>query len=157
MRKSVLLSAAAMSLTGWLIPAAATAAGAQIQNESVVGDVVVNPCNGESITITSGTFQIVDHVTATPNGGFHVIAEGNAHGVQGRGTSGATYQAPGGFWVELNATPGAQVDTEVGVFNLIGQGSAPDFRQGGVLHITVDANGTVTASIDNGGSTCTSS
>jgi hypothetical protein len=155
MRKSVLLSAAAIGLTGWLIPAQATAGGAQVQNESVVGDVVVNPCNGEAITITSGTFQIVDQVTSTPSGGFHVIAEGNAHGVHGVGASGASYQAPGGFWVELNVTPGAQASTEVGVFNVIGQGSAPNFRQTGVLHITVDARGNVTAFIDSATQTCT--
>lgn len=157
MRIGMLLSAAAIGLTGWVIPATATAGGAQIQNESVVGDVLVNPCNGETVTITSGTFQIVDHVTATPSGGFHVIAEGNAHGVKGIGTSGASYQAPGGFWVELNVTPGAQVSTEVGVFYLIGQGTTPDFRQRGVLHITVDATGNVTASIDMASQTCTSS
>jgi hypothetical protein len=157
MRKGVLLGALVLGLIGWLIPATATASGAQIQNESVVGDVLVNPCNGESVTITSGTFQIVDQATATPGGGFHVIAEGNAHGVKGVGTSGASYQAPGGFWVELNVTPGAQVSTEVGVFNLIGQGSTPDFRQAGVLHITVDAAGNVTASIDNATQTCTGS
>jgi hypothetical protein len=157
MRKSVLLSAAAMGLTGWLIPATATADGAQIQHENVVGDVLVNPCNGETVTITSGTFQIVDQATATPSGGFHVIAEGTAQGVKGIGTSGTSYQAPGGFWIELNVTPGAQVSTEVGVLNLIGQGTAPDFRQRGVLHITVDAGGYVTASIDMSSQTCTGS
>jgi hypothetical protein len=157
MRRSILLSAAAMGLTGWLIPAAATAGEAQVQNVSVVGDVLVNPCNGETVTITHGTFQIVDKATATPSGGFHVIAEGNAHGVKGIGTSGASYQAPGGFWVELNVTPGAQVSTDVGLFNLIGQGTTPDFRQRGVFHITVDAGGNVTASIDTASQTCTGS
>lgn len=157
MRKGVLLSALALGLTGWLVPGTATAGGAQIQNESVVGDVLANPCNGETVTITSGTFQIVDHVTATSTGAFHVIAEGNAHGVQGVGTSGASYQAPGGFWVEMNVTPGAQVNTDVGVFNLIGQGSTPDFRSNGVLHVTVDANGRVTASIDTAAQTCAGS
>jgi hypothetical protein len=150
----MLLGAFALGLTGWLVPGTAAAGGAQIQNESVVGDVLVNPCNGETVTVTAGTFQIVDHVTATSSGAFHVIAQGNAHGVQGVGTSGASYQAPGGFWVEMNATPGAHVDTEVSVFNLIGQGSTPDFRSSGVLHVTVDANGNVTASIDHQTQTC---
>jgi hypothetical protein len=154
MRKGVLLGALVLGLTGWLIPATATASGAQIQNESVVGDVLVNPCNGESVTITSGTFQIVTHDTATSSGGFHLNVAGNAHGVKGVGTSGASYQAPGGFWVEMNATPGAQVSTEVGFLALIGQGGAPNFRDGGVLHVTVDANGNVTASIDQHTQTC---
>ena len=157
MRRSILLSAAAMGLTGWLIPGAATAGGAHVQNVSVVGDVLVNPCNGETVTITHGTFQIVDKATATPSGGFHVIAEGNAHGVKGIGSSGASYQAPGGFWIELNVTSGAQVSTEVALFKMIGQGAAPDFRQRGVLHITVDASGNVTASVDRASQTCTGS
>src|SRR4249919_1909846 len=117
MRKGVLLSALVLGLTAWLIPATASAGGAQIESENVVGDVLVNPCNGESVTITAGTFQVVTHETATSSGAFHVIAEGSAHGVKGIGTSGASYQAPGGFWAEMNVTPGAEVSTEVGVLN----------------------------------------
>jgi hypothetical protein len=83
-----------------------------------------------------------------------VIAEGNAHGVKGIGTSGASYQAPGGFWVEMNVTPGAQVDTEVGFLALIGQGGAPNFRDVGVLHVAVDAHGNVTTSVDHYIQTC---
>lgn len=155
MRKGVLLSALALGLTGWLVPGTATASGAQIEIEDVVGEVLVNPCNGEAVTITSGTFQVVAQEIATSGGGYHLTVAGNARGVRGVGTSGASYEAPGGFWVSLNVTPGAQVNTDVGVLNLIGQGDAPDFRSSGVLHVTVDANGRVTASIDNATQTCT--
>jgi len=46
-------------------------------------------------------------------------------------------------------TPGATTQTEVDVFNAIGQGSAPNFTVRGVVHTTVDANGNVTASVDH--------
>jgi hypothetical protein len=162
MKKGALLGALALALAlalsaaGWLMPGTASASGpAVIQNEDVTGATLVNPCNGDTVTITSGTFQIVVHETATSSGGYHLIVEGNAHGVKGVGTDGASYQAPGVFWTETNATPGAQVTTQVGVLNVIGGGDTPNFRSVGTLHLTVDGNGNVTAFIDHVTETCT--
>jgi hypothetical protein len=53
------------------------------------------------------------------------------------------------WWMEMNVTPGATTQTETDVFNVIGQGSAPNFTVRGVTHMTVNANGDVTASIDH--------
>jgi len=155
MKKIVVLSGLALGLAGWLAPGVASASnGAQIQVSDVIGETLVNPCNGETVTITSGTFQIVVHETAIP-GGYHLNIDGNARGVKGVSASGANYQVPGGFWTTTNATPGAQMSTDVGVFNLVGQAGAPNFRTFGVLHVTVTANGDVTASIDHQTATCT--
>jgi hypothetical protein len=49
----------------------------------------------------------------------------------------------------MNVTPGATTQTEVDVFNAIGQGSAPNFTVRAVVHTTLDANGNVTASVDH--------
>lgn len=42
----------------------------------------------------------------------------------------------------------ATTESNVGVLNVIGQGAAPDFRIRHLVHVTVDANGNVTGSID---------
>jgi hypothetical protein len=156
MRRALLLAALALGLTGSFVPAAAIAGGPPtITRDDVTGETFVNPCNGETVTLTSGTFQIVIHETATPSGGFHLIVEGNARGIKGVGTSGTTYQVPGGFWFELNVTPGAETTTLTEVFNLVGKGATPDFRVLGTFHVTVDANGNVTAFVDRDSETCT--
>jgi len=55
----------------------------------------------------------------------------------------------GGFRIEANLTPGATTSTEVDVFNVVGQGGAPNFTVRGVVHTTVNANGGVTALVDH--------
>ena len=91
MKKIVIRSGLVPGSAGWLAPGVASASdGAQIQVSDVTGETVVNPCNGETVTITSGTFQIVVHETAIP-GGYHLNVEGNARGVKGVSASGANY------------------------------------------------------------------
>jgi hypothetical protein len=130
-------------------PAGAAAAdGTTITRQSVVGETFT--CDGQVFTVTAGSFQVITHERLTPSGAYHVIVEGNAQGVKALGPTGATYQGPGGFWIEVNATPGATVATETDALHVIGQGSAPDFTVHGVVHTTVDANGNVTALVDHG-------
>jgi hypothetical protein len=130
------------------LPAVALAAGpTTIARQDMTGATVV--CNGGTLYVTSGTFQVVTKATATPSGGYHLIVEGNAQGVKARASDGATYQIPGGFWIEVNATPGAFTSTGTDVLNVIGQGSAPNFTVRGIVHTTVDANGNVTAFVDH--------
>jgi hypothetical protein len=126
---------------------AAAAGGTTITRQNVAGSTA--SCNDTVFTITSGVLQIAVHETQTPGGAYHLIVEGNAQGAQAVGPSGATYQLPGGFWAEMNLTPGATTQTETDVFQAIGQGGAPNFTVRGVLHTTVDANGNVTASVDH--------
>ena len=130
---------------------AAAAGGTTISRGDVTGDTVV--CNDTVLTVTSGFFQFVIHETLTPSGAYHLGIEANAQGVKAVAPTGATYQLPGGFWTEMNVTPGATTQTEVDVFNAIGPGSAPNFTVRAVLHTTVDANGNVTASVDHGTAT----
>jgi len=128
-------------------PASGAAGGATIIQTDETGSVVV--CDDGVLTVTSGSFQIATNETLTPSGAYHVILEGNAQGVKAVAPTGATYQLPGGFWMEMNMTPGATTQTETDVFNVIGQGSAPNFTVRGVTHTTVNANGDVTASVDH--------
>ncbi len=84
--------------------------GATITRQSVVGSTLT--CDGEVFNVTAGAFQIATHETLTPSGAYHVIVEGNAQGVKAVAPSGTTYRVPGGFWIEVNVTPGATVMTE---------------------------------------------
>jgi hypothetical protein len=128
-------------------PASGAAGGGTIIRTDETGSVVV--CDDGVLTVTSGSFQIATHETLTPSGAYHLILKGNAQGVKAVAPTGATYQLPGGFWMEMNVTPGATTQTETDVFNVIGQGSAPNFTVRGVTHTTVNANGDVTASVDH--------
>ena len=128
-------------------PAAGAAGGATIIRTDETGSVVV--CDDGVLTVTSGSFQIATHETLTPSGAYHLILKGNAQGVKAVAPTGATYQLPGGFRMEINATPGATVQNETDIFNVVGQGSAPNFTVRGVTHTTVNANGNVTASVDH--------
>jgi hypothetical protein len=126
---------------------AAAASGTTIHRFPEAGTTAV--CNDTVLTVTSGFLQIAVHETLTPSGAYHLGIELSAQGVKAVAPTGATYQLPGGMWTEMNVTPGATTQTTVGVFNAIGQGSAPNFTVRGVLHTTVDANGNVTASVDH--------
>ncbi|MGH3455305.1 MAG: hypothetical protein ACRDPQ_11070 [Nocardioidaceae bacterium] len=136
----------ALGLGVGMSPATAAGSGATITREDVTGDTIV--CGDETLTVISGSFQIVTREALTPSGAFHLIVEGNAQGVKAVSTSGASYQAPGGFWVAFNATPGATTNTSVGVLNVIGKGDAPDFRVRDIVHVTINANGVITAIVD---------
>ena len=145
----MLLLVPLVALLGVIATSSAAGAAASvvttINRQDVTGSTAV--CNDTVLTITSGVLKIVIHQTLTPSGAYHLGIEANAQGVQAVAPGGAAYQLPGGFWIEMNVTPGATTQTEVDVFNAIGQGSAPNFTVRGVVHTTVDANGNVTASV----------
>lgn len=126
---------------------AAASSGTTITRQPAAGSTAV--CNDTVLTVTSGFFRMATHETQTPSGAYHLTVEGNAQGVKAVAPTGATYQLPGGFWIEMNVTPGATTDTETSVFQAIGQGSAPNFTVHGVVHTTVNANGNVTVSVDH--------
>jgi len=126
---------------------AAASSGTTITRQDVTGSTAV--CNDTVLTVTSGVLKIVTHETLTPSGAYHLAVEANAQGVHAVAPTGAAYQLPGGFHIETNVTPGAATQTQVDVFNAIGQGSAPNFTVRGVVHTTVDANGNATASVDH--------
>lgn len=136
----------ALLVVAAIAAAASASGGASVTRQDVTGAAVL--CDNGLLTVTSGTFQIVVHETQTASGAHHLIVEGNAQGVQAVGPGGEMYLIPGGFWIELNVTPGATTSTETDVLNVIGQGGAPNFAARAVVHTTVDANGKVTAVVD---------
>jgi hypothetical protein len=115
-----------------------------------VSGVVFNPCNGENVF-----FNGVDHFTAhlTISGiGFHLDTHDNIH-VTATGDQGNSYEGNQEDNSETNGRVGAE-QTVMLVFREISKGSAPNFEVHTLLHVTVNADGTVTAFVNNFTSVC---
>jgi hypothetical protein len=130
---------------------AVTSASARATTEKIPFDIVLAPeeACGEAIHL-SGTLLAQFRTTETSGGNLAVGFHFNPQGITGVGlTSGATYHATG----ETQGTTtikakGGISDTFVNNFKIIGEGSAQNFLQTDVFHLTVNANGDVTATVE---------
>ena len=143
-----LLISLAVVATGLL---AVTSASATATTEKIPFDIVLAPeeACGEAIHL-SGTLLAQFSFTETSGGNVETGFHFNPQGITGVGlTSGATYHATG---VTRGTTTikakGGISDTFVNSFKIIGEGSAPNFLETDVIHLTVNANGVVTASVE---------
>jgi hypothetical protein len=111
--------------------------------------IAFSDCGTEAIAVT-GTFHPLSAVTSDGSGGFHIVFH---YDVEAKGTSQATgvrYVTHAGADFTLNspATTLGFEQTRTDMFTLIGQGPAPNEVLTVLVHITVDANGTVESSVD---------
>jgi hypothetical protein len=147
MRRRLIIVLAVLA-TGLL---AVTSASATATTEKIPFDIVLAPeeACGEAIHL-SGTLLAQFRTTETSGGNLAVGFHFNPQGITGVGlTSGATYHATG----ETQGTTtikakGGISDTFVNNFKIIGEGSAQNFLQTDVFHLTVNANGDVTATVE---------
>ena len=103
---------------------------------------------GEAVEL-SGTLHVLTHTTLDGSGGVHTKLHRQPQGVKGTGlTTGAQYQGTGATQEQFNGKVG-EVRTSVNNFRLIGHGPANKYLVHQTLHVTVNANGEVTASVDN--------
>jgi hypothetical protein len=130
---------------------AVTSASATADTEKIPFDFVLAPeeACGEAIHL-SGTLLAMFSFTETPGGNVQIGFHFNPQGITGVGlTSGATYHATGETLgtttIKVN---GGISDTFVNNFKIIGEGSAPNFLETDVVHLTVNANGVVTATVE---------
>ena len=127
---------------------AITSASATATTEKIPFDFVLAPeeACGEAIHL-SGTLLAQFSFTETSGGNVEIGFHFNPQGITGVGlTSGATYHATGETLgtTTIRATGGIS-DTFVNNFKIIGEGSALNFLETDVIHVTVNANGVVTA------------
>ncbi|MBI2852663.1 MAG: hypothetical protein HYX84_06145 [Chloroflexi bacterium] len=133
---------------GTVVPANAEV----VTNISVPINVLVFvPCAnggaGELVSL-SGNLHVLVTVTEDEAGGFHLSASNNPQGISGTGlTTGANYRGTGVTRQELNLTNGASEVTFVNNFRIIGQGTGNNFLVHQTVHLTVNANGEVTADV----------
>ena len=130
---------------------AVTSASAKATTEKIPFDTVLAPeqACGEAIHL-SGTLLAQFTFTETPSGNVEVGFHFNPQGITGVGlTSGATYHATGETLgtTTINAKGGIS-DTFVNNFKIIGAGKAQNFLETDVMHLTVNANGDVTTTVE---------
>jgi hypothetical protein len=138
------------------IAGAANAASA-ITRTDLTGTAFANPCTAEPIIIVGGTLQSIVNSTSDGAGGLHVDIRGSAQDVVAKGgTSGDMYHLSGDFWSEQTVHDASYpvVLTVVEVHNAVSAGSAEDFIVHIVRHLTIDANGDVTASVETVSAEC---
>ena len=108
---------------------------------------LVNPCNGKLVD-TNGFVHI--DATFTSNGQTaHFTIHSNPQGVTSIGETTGVHGPALPLCIDELSLVNCSADTKfVSRFDFIGQGSVPNFFIDQVMHITVNANGTVTASFN---------
>ena len=125
--------------------------GAQTFKTNVDGTVVFNPCSMEGV-ILSGNVVLVFRGQTDTTGALHRHLTVTGQGVTGIGMISAThYQVngpfPNGLITQVVPGNGAIAFTSVTSFHLISRGSTDNFILHVLLHITVNANGDMTADV----------
>ena len=137
------------SVTGSAFASATTTT----QNETLLADISVwVPCansgNGELIHV-SGPLKALFKTTETNKGQFLIKTLFNPQGISGEGlTTGLMYHGTGMTQQTHTENKGVQ-DTFVNQFYMIGQGPNNNLSVHEDFHITVNADGTVSAFHDN--------
>jgi hypothetical protein len=116
------------------------------------GFTVFVPCAaggaGEEVVFT-GQLHILMAMTFDDAGGVHVKDHFQPQGLTGVGLiTGDKYQGTGVTQDEFNAKVGVETTT-INNFRIIGQGPGNNYLVHENTHITINADGTVTASVDN--------
>ena len=144
-----------------LFIAALPASAAVTQNDRIpFVQFVFVPCanaGAGELLIIGGTLHIVSKLTIDNAGGVHFSFHSQPQGASGIGQdTGDTYRAVGVTRGNTNISADGLpfVDTFVNNFNMIGTGGGVSFKSHATIHITVNANGDVTANVFNISVTC---
>jgi hypothetical protein len=114
---------------------------------------LVNPCTGELIAF-SGTIHFLIHATATPSGNFHTTVHQNLQNVSGTGEqSGDTFHLQLGSTQVLTVAAGVETTTIQNI-RVIGPGPDNNFNLHQTMHLTVNANGMATATVEHLSTSC---
>jgi hypothetical protein len=133
-------------------PATAASQAAVITPIDVSGMTFFNACTNESLTITSGTLHLVTQAVDTGAGGTHVTMRGSAQNVIATGeVTGTTYRLAGDFWTEQNgAADGSPFIVQlVELHAVISPGPDSNVIWRVLTHVTVNASGDISVSIDS--------
>jgi hypothetical protein len=135
------------------LPTASFAAGSS--TESIpVSFGYPNPCSGTIVNLNGNYHAVIYIGTSGPV--FHLVVDISYSGLSGTGDDGTAYSATGFSNMTNNAVEPGVVYTQPSSFMLISYGGSPNFAIHALQHITVNANGVVTVSIDNYSATCSS-
>ncbi len=136
-------------------PVGADASTFNSETSVPIAITVFIPCAADTVLLT-GNLHIGVTVTTDSSGGFHRSVLFNPQGVSGIGSpSGAEYQGTGEtrFDVQTSGPPPLSF-TFVNNFKIIGQGPDNNLLIHQNVHLTFNADGTLTASVDNFSFSC---
>ena len=147
---AAMLLAACDTPTAPRTPAPADAVSAAIirnvRFETFAG--AINDCNGEVILVDA-KFHLLTAVTYDATGGYHVTIHNNISGQGTNEVTGAEYVISQEYNNEYTVGNGADEQTTVLHFNLIGKGSVPNEVLQSDFHVTFTPDGGVSAYHDN--------
>ena len=153
MKKLLVLSGliAVLSIAVVSSSSGAPASSSTVNTVFPIDLIVFVPCAnggaGEDVAL-SGNLHDLFHITVNGNS-LHVKTHDQPQGISGTGlVTGDKYQATGVTQDEFNTSFGME-ETFINNFRIIGQGPGNNFLVHENFHITINANGTVTASHDN--------
>lgn len=153
-------TAAAILSVGAAAPTALAAAteSTTVTDVPIPPFVVTNPCNGDVVTITTGFIHLVLHYGTSAAGGELVSGESNTQDVSGTDAAGIKYHEIGvGTEAQVFTAPGGEAATGTDNIRLVSQtATVPNFDERILFHVTINADGTETSSVENGGATCQS-
>jgi hypothetical protein len=116
---------------------------------------LLNPCNGDTVTF-SGTLHIVNTLTTDAGGGTHLKTHTNYQDVTGAGVpSGITYRVGTVSNEIINDSDGPQSNvTSISTVKLIAPGPALNAFLRIVMHITINADGQTTSTVQEVSAEC---
>jgi hypothetical protein len=128
-----------------------------VVNDKVpTGWLQIIPCSGDEVLL-EGRLHIVITETVDKNGGLHLKGHFQPMDLKGEviagPNEGAKYNATGVTQDNWNIKKG-QTITYINRYRMIGQGKAPNFSVHETWHITINANGELTADVLNVKITC---
>ena len=108
------------------------------------------------MVVLEGVMHTMYSFTEDGNGGFHVTSFSQPQKLQGVGqATGDKYNGNGGTRSSENIRgPFPYEYTYVNNYNFIGQGKGNNFQVHETVHVTINANGEITADTNNYRSTC---
>jgi hypothetical protein len=113
-------------------------------------------CIGEPLTLVNGTIHIVTHQTDNGSGGMNMTMIFTTQDVFAVGQiTGTVYRGPGEFMTKLNTSGPPPLEFS-SLFRIpfIGTGGANSFVLDDLFHITIDANGDITALVNSSSVVC---
>lgn len=150
-------SSSTASLTPGSAPALRAAAFTVSQSFPIDIVVFVDCANGGAGEFVELTGQLHDlfHVTISSGGRFVLKLHDQPQGVSGVGEiSGDVYHGTGVSQQTITSGVIGSTVTVVDNFRIIGQGTGNNLLVHDTFHVTVNANGTLTASVDNFSAEC---
>lgn len=108
-------------------------------------------CDDVYITLT-GKMHVLAHVTTDAQGGRHAILQINTEEVKGTDAAGNNYVSSATNNNDLNeaGTAGSQSEHTITTkFLLVGKGNLPDLLVKTTMHVTINADGEMTAEVTN--------